>query len=114
MADHEMRKGVRLLVSGGMAGLDSDTIQRLKKSCEFEQRLRNLSILTEKDAEYLANYVEVCDGYLSQHYDHDDATSRLKMLNEHYSDDELGPNTRKTEVPGRDIAEGWMSSSADC
>ena len=62
MADQEMRKGIRLLVSGGMAGLGSDTIQRLRKSCEFEQRQRSLSILTEKEAEYLANYVEVCDG----------------------------------------------------
>ena len=114
MADQEMRKGIRLLVSGGMAGLGSDTIQRLRKSCEFEQRQRSLSILTEKDAEYLANYVEVCDGFLNERYDHDDATSRLRMLNEHYSDDELGPNTRKTEVPGKSLSEGWMSSSADC
>lgn len=114
MADQEIRKGIRLLVSGGMPSLASDTIQRLKKACETEQRQRSLPVLTEKDAEYLANYVEVCDGYMEQAYDHDDATNRLKMLNECYSDDDLGPNTRKTEIPGRSLTEGWVSSSRDC
>jgi len=114
MADQEIRKGVRLLLAGGMPGLDSETLQRLKHTCEIEQRQRNPAALTAKDAEYLSNYIEICDGFLNETYDHDDATERLKMLNDYYTDDELAENVRKTEIPGSDLANRWMSSAGSC
>jgi len=115
MADQEIRMGIRLLLSGGMPSLDSDTVQKLKKSCESVQRQRTPSALTEKDAEYLANYVEICDGFLTQTYTHGDALDRLSMLNEHYADSELAENVRKITIPGENLVDSsWVGSSMDC
>jgi len=61
MADLELRKGVRILVSGGASSLDDEALEKVVTSCQVAQRERNPAALSTTDATYLQEYLALCD-----------------------------------------------------
>jgi len=112
MADQELRKGIRILVSGGASSLGDETLEKVVVSCQTVQRERNPAALTLKDAEYLRKYLGICQGLLDRVYKNTEAGEALMALNKEYEDADLGPNIKKDYVAGNHLCapSGWVPS----
>jgi len=112
MSDQELRKGIRILVSGGASSLGDETLEKVVISCQQTQRERNPAALTMTDATYLQEYLTLCENLLNRHLKEDEANEELKDLNERYKDADLGPNIKKSHVAGDHLCtpSGWVPS----
>jgi len=109
MPEQDVRKGIRTLISGGMAYLDDESFKKLGDSWKNDAQRRGLP--TSDDAQYLREYVKIYEGLLSQDTWKGEADRLLKELNEKF-DGKINNSIKKVNFPGYQAAEdaGWFSS----
>ena len=83
MSDEDLRRGYRAMVSGGMAGLDDESITALVNTGHKIQQERDPAFLSE-DAQYLQKYVEISEGFILSSTSLRGAEDALADLNKEY------------------------------
>lgn len=116
MADEDARRGFRALISGGMAGMDDDAVDRLQEATAQTQRDRGRAPKLA-EVEYLEEYSKICERRLNLELSLWGANQELAKLNEKFST--ISESIKRTQVAGpeelvnqEDI--GWMGSSYAC
>ena len=125
MADQELRRGGRILVSGGVLSLDEETIDKISDCCDAARRYKNPAYLSRRDAAYLQEFVSISDSFITGKISMLAARKEIAELNEKMPG--VADSIKKTDVssprgidvygPGSDywdegeeIDEGWMPS----
>jgi len=122
MSDQELRKGIRILVSGGASSLAEETLDKITDCCDAARREHNPSALSRMDAEYLQEYLKINERFIRADISALGARGEIEKLNKGFPN--TSPSVKKKDVAvprgiyleylGEDedgeVDEGWMPS----
>ena len=113
MSDQDLRKGYRVMVSGGLYNMNDDEIEALVTI--------GSNILKERGklppvAEYLQKYNEICEDYIMARNSHYVATEKLDSLNAEYTG-KIDKSFLRVDIPApygaRSYPEYWDEENFD-
>jgi len=124
VSDQELRKGIRILVSGGASVLEDETLDKVTDCCDEVRKERNPTALSRSDAEYLQDILRISEEFIQAKISALGARKEIAELNERYPDVATHIKKKDVAVPrgiyleyiGEDVYEsgyvdeGWMPS----
>ena len=121
MSDEDLRRGFRAMISGGLSGLDTESVNKLSTEIANVQRERGETPSVD-EVQYLQEYVKLSETHIDEsissgYFDSAGAQTQLQVLNDKFPN--ISESVRKTSVISPNAGntlenEGWMSSSYQC
>jgi len=90
--------------------LENTNFQILMQNIDAERTRRSKPVLTRSDAEYLEQYIDICEQYLNRLINNEEANLKIVKLNQTTPD--LTSHLRKNFVLGGNLSinNGWVPS----